>query len=59
MDPSGPGEEKLRPSVNSTIQLQKRKCGENFDRLSKRGRGKLEDRDRSEHLGEWERINKF
>ena len=59
MDPAGPGGGKLRPLVNSTIQLQRRKCGEHFDQLSKRGRGKLEDRDRSEHPKGRGRINKF
>ena len=59
MDPAGPGQGKLRPSVNSAIQLLRHKCGERFDQLSKRGWGKLEGRDRSEHPGRWGRINKF
>jgi hypothetical protein len=41
MDPAGPGQRKLRPTVNSTIQLLRHKSGEHFDDLSKTGVGKI------------------
>ena len=59
MNPAGQRVRKLRPTVNSTKQFLRHKSGEHFDQLNKRGWGKLEDRDRSEHPGGWGRINKF
>jgi hypothetical protein len=37
MDPADPGQRKLRPTVNSTIEVLRHKCEEHFDQLSKRG----------------------
>jgi hypothetical protein len=37
MHPADPGKRKLRPTVNSTIQVLRHKCEEHFDQLSKRG----------------------